>query len=422
VRIFPEGVAGLVGSDEGWLSPGGPAAVRNSPRAGEAPATSSKQTENRIRSNAASAKFASLDHSGPAMSGARIKTTPTEASDMANPTYPLSTPARRRMLKLAFGGGLAASVPLSGVGAQTSGTTAPPPRLPAAEPAEPIVDARFPHEIAPGVFIFPDKRIPLVPNIGVVVGRETALVVDCGLGPASAEGVLATARRLAPGRRLVLTITHAHPEHGFGAQAFRSDARIWYNRAQADYLSRAGNRLLEGFRTAVLPPGHRHLLSSVELVPPEQTYDGDRATLDLGGRRVEFRTWGTAHSPGDQIVHLPDERIVFGGDMIEERMFPIVPLFPPLITADEMDVRRWEVALAEIARMEPRLVVPGHGNIGGPEVVTAVLDYFREVRGLVEGGGVTGAALEERVRASRPTWEQSQFIAPTIRYFSSERR
>jgi glyoxylase-like metal-dependent hydrolase (beta-lactamase superfamily II) len=102
-------------------------------------------------------------------------------------------------------------------------------------------------------------------------------------------------------------------------------------------------------------------------------------------------------------------------------MFPIVPLFPPMITADDMDVRTWEVVLAEMARMEPRLVVPGHGNIGGPELVTAVLEYFREVRSLVERGGITGAALEERVKAVHPTWEQSQFISPTIRYFSARR-
>lgn len=102
-------------------------------------------------------------------------------------------------------------------------------------------------------------------------------------------------------------------------------------------------------------------------------------------------------------------------------MFPIVPLFPPMITADDMDVRRWEVVLAEIIRMEPRLLVPGHGNLGGPEIATAVLEYFREVRSLVEHGGTTGAALEERVRAAHPSWEQSQFISPKIRYFSTGR-
>jgi glyoxylase-like metal-dependent hydrolase (beta-lactamase superfamily II) len=284
-----------------------------------------------------------------------------------------------------------------------------------------VVDARFPAEMAPGVFVLPDKRIPLVPNIGIVVGRDTALVVDCGLGIESAEAVLALTRRLAPGRQIVLTVTHAHPEHGFGAQVFKQDARIAYNRAQAEYFARSGATLLEGFRAGILPSEQKHLLDGVVITPPHDTYEGARATLDLGGRVVEFRTWGTAHSPGDQIVHLPQERIVFAGDLLEERMFPIIPLFPPMITAADMDIARWEVVLADILRVEPRLIVPGHGNLGGPEIATDVLGYFGRVRGLVRTSGGSTDGLQERIRAQHPTWENSQFIAPAVRYFSQER-
>ena len=339
------------------------------------------------------------------------------------------TPDRRDVLKLSLGGALAAAVPATA--AAQEGASAPP-RPPVPAPAEMapsvfvlpdrrVVDARFPAEMAPGVFVLPDKRIPLVPNIGIVVGRDTALVVDCGLGVESAEAVLALTRRLAPGRRIVLTVTHAHPEHGFGAQVLSRDARITYNRAQADYFARSGATLLDGFRTGILPPEQKHLLDGVVITPPHDTYDGDRATLDLGGRMVEFRTWGTAHSPGDQIVHLADERIVFAGDLLEERMFPIVPLFPPMITAADMDVARWEVVLADILRLEPRLIVPGHGNLGGPEIAADVLGYFGQVRALVRAAGGSSNGLEERIRAQYLTWENSQFIGPALRYFSQER-
>lgn len=330
---------------------------------------------------------------------------------------------RRRMLGVSLHGGLAALAPSAVARAQGTAAAPPPapPRPAVPEPAMPVVDARFPAEMAPGVFVLPDKRIPLVPNVGIVVGQEAVLVVDCGLGLESAEDVLALARRLAPGRRIVLTVTHAHPEHGFGAQVFKRDARVFYNRAQADYLARAGATLLDGFRGFVLPPGQRHLLDGVVLDPPDEAYDGDRATLDLGGRRVEFRTWGTAHSPGDQVVWLTEERIVFAGDLIEERMFPIVPLFPPMIAADDIDVARWEAALADVLRLVPRLVVPGHGGLGGPEIAEDVLGYFREVRAMVRAAGGAGGGLEERIRARHPTWEGSQFVAPAVQYFARTR-
>ncbi|WP_207483229.1 MBL fold metallo-hydrolase [Arenibaculum pallidiluteum] len=328
--------------------------------------------------------------------------------------------ARRRLLKAALLGGLAAAAPPVGAMAQDRNQRQDPApaTLPAPARPMPVVDARFPAEMAPGVFVLPDKRIPLVPNIGIVVGRDSVLVVDCGLGIGSAEEVLALARRLAPGRRIVLTVTHAHPEHGFGAQVFKPDARIYYNAAQRDHLLRSARTLLDGFRAVVLPPAQRHLLDGIAPPPPDQTYDGSRATLDLGGRIVEFRTWGTAHSPGDQIVLLPEERIVFAGDLIEERMFPIVPFFPPMIGAGDIDLARWETTLADILSLQPRLIVPGHGNLGGPEIAEGLLGYFRELRAMLRAAGQPGPGLEASIRARYPTWENAEYIAPATRYLS----
>ena len=259
---------------------------------------------------------------------------------------------RRGFLKLSLCGGLAALTTADVAKADEPANTQVQVRPTVPDPVMPIVDARFPAEMAPGVFILPDKRISLVPNIGIIVGRDLVLVVDCGLGPESGESVIKLARQLAPGRGIVLTVTHAHPEHGFGAQAFKPDARIYYNAAQRDYFARSNATLLNGFRIG-LPAAQKHLLDGVVFTPPDQIYDGNSATLDLGGRSVEFRTWGTAHSPGDQIIHLPEERIVFIGDLIEERMFPIVPLYPPMILANDIDVARWEVALNDVLALQP---------------------------------------------------------------------
>jgi glyoxylase-like metal-dependent hydrolase (beta-lactamase superfamily II) len=111
-----------------------------------------------------------------------------------------------------------------------------------------LVDARFPCEIAEDVWVIPDRRTFLVPNIGIVVGKEAALVIDCGLGPGCGEDVVKAAERVAPGRKLILTQTHAHPEHAFGAVAFKNRAQIFLNRQQNDYLVRIGPTMLQLFR------------------------------------------------------------------------------------------------------------------------------------------------------------------------------
>lgn len=130
--------------------------------------------------------------------------------------------------------------------------------------------------------------------------------------------MLQAAKRIAPGREFILTVTHAHPAHGFGAQVFLNDGKIYYNTLQKEYFARAGKTYLDVFRNGFVPPQYVSVLDDIKLTPPTETYDGGVAKIDLGGRIVELRNWGTAHSPGDQIAYLPEEGIIFPGDLIEE--------------------------------------------------------------------------------------------------------
>src|SRR2546421_13083673 len=107
----------------------------------------------------------------------------------------------------------------SRVASSGSGSTGQPALQDMSNAPPPIVRGE-PVEVSDGVFVIPDNRVELVPNVGIVVGTQAALVIDTGLGPRNGAYVLEQARRLAPERRLYLTITHFHPEHGFGAQAF----------------------------------------------------------------------------------------------------------------------------------------------------------------------------------------------------------
>jgi len=335
---------------------------------------------------------------------------PSEAA--APPPGPLPWP-RRVFLRLG-GAGLLGSLPLWAAAHAPAAAVAP---VAVAQPPLPIVDARFPCRIADGVWLVPDKRIPLVPNIGIVEGSKKVLVIDCGLTAESGRRVLAAARAIAGRRELVLTITHAHPEHTFGAQAFKGQAHIYYNQLQRDYLARVGGKLLAGFRP-LLPPGGASLLDDITITLADEVYAGPHAVLDLGGRRVEFRTWGIAHSPGDQVISIPDQNLTFVGDLIEERMFPIVPLFPPLIEAADINLRTWETILADLVAQKPRLLVPGHGNLGGPEIAQQVRDYFADLRQTVATHATGIEQLEPVVRGQRPTWERSEYIAPALRYLA----
>jgi len=154
-------------------------------------------------------------------------------------------------------------------------------------------------QIAPRVHVIPDQRIEFVPNAGIVVGERAALVIETAMGAANGERVLREARRLAGERPLLLTTTHFHPEHAFGAQAFVGSATYICNRAQAEELAAKGREYVEMF--SGFGPALEELLRDVELVAPQVVY-GDEASVDLGGIVVELRHFGTAHTRGDQVA------------------------------------------------------------------------------------------------------------------------
>ena len=277
-------------------------------------------------------------------------------------------------------------------------------------------------EIATGVFVIPDNRVPLVPNIGIVVGKDAALVVDTGMGPGNGRKVLEAARRVAGSRRLILTVTHFHPEHGLGAQVFKGAARIFYNRAQREELRAKGEGYLGMFRG--FGPGVAAALDGTTIVMPDEVYDGASTELDLGGRKVELRTWGLAHTAGDQVVWLPAERILFTGDLAEERIFPIFPWFPP--NDADLDAARWAKILDELDGWKPDIVVPGHGSIGGPEILRAVRAYMLGLGRRVAAERKSGkdadkivAELAPKIRAEHPDWDAPEWIDFAIRYYAS---
>ncbi|MBA3946850.1 MAG: MBL fold metallo-hydrolase [Herpetosiphonaceae bacterium] len=272
----------------------------------------------------------------------------------------------------------------------------------------PLVNGR-PVEVADGVFVIPDGRVPLVPNIGVIVGDRAALVVDSGLGPQNGAAAHRIARTLAGDRPLFLTLTHFHPEHGFGAQAFR-DATIVYNRTQHDEFRQKATGYLAQFRG--LSAAVAEQLEGVTFVDPHVVYDGG-ADLDLGGKLVQLRTWGRAHSRGDQVVFLPAERVLFTGDLVENRFYPIFPFLPPYDV--DVDGNNWITVVAELQRLDLSIVVPGHGEVGDTgllDVTHEYLTFFRsETKRLAAAGKNADhivATITPQLHTRYPDWDTSE--------------
>jgi glyoxylase-like metal-dependent hydrolase (beta-lactamase superfamily II) len=283
----------------------------------------------------------------------------------------------------------------------------------------PMVPAGKTVQIAEQVYVIPDQRVSLVPNIGIVVGDAGVLVVDTGMGPANAEIVLAEVRKITDKPIRYLVSTHFHPEHNFGAQAFPDDTVIIYATAQYEDLKNKGAMYRDWF-IDMFGDDVRALLEPVEIVPPDVTFER-KAEINLGDRLIELHFLGKpAHTGGDTVIYLPDAKIIFTGGLTPNRFFPIMP-------DPDSSGAGWIASLEQLQQMDIETVVPGHGEIADVQLIAQVKDYLTSLRARVEQLRAADqsleqiqAALEPEFEANYSDWEETDWISMAVERFYTE--
>ena len=132
--------------------------------------------------------------------------------------------------------------------------------------------------------------------------------------------------------------------------------------AGAERRARRGRRAVPQLLRRVRVRRHR-------AAPPTRTFDG-RLDLDVGGRDVELIEVGPAHTAGDTIVHVPDAKTVYTGDILFIGGTPIVWAGP---------LSNWIAACDLMLGLDVDIVVPGHGPVTDKAGVAAVRDYLAYV-------------------------------------------
>jgi glyoxylase-like metal-dependent hydrolase (beta-lactamase superfamily II) len=182
----------------------------------------------------------------------------------------------------------------------------------------------------------------------------------------------------APARRVVNT--HENGDHCWGNQLF-AEAEIIGHRLCAEGMRRQDPALFEALRTAqasedpAVAAFARRMadwnFSGIEITPPTTLIE-ERLELDLDGIVAHLLYTGPAHTLGDVIVHLPNERVVFTGDILFRLCTPI---------GWEGSYAKWFDALDRIVALDPEVIVPGHGpicGVEGPKEMKAYLEYVRQ--------------------------------------------
>jgi glyoxylase-like metal-dependent hydrolase (beta-lactamase superfamily II) len=282
-------------------------------------------------------------------------------------------------------------------------------------------------------------------NTGVIVTGDGVFVVDACYLPSRAKADIALIRSVTDRPVRYVAYTHWHFDHNNGGSAYKDafpgvtivserQTRDWIaiNSAYWSHMSsapgsarRAALAALEQEAASGRDSSGRALsddekrqrgravrqrtaelaeLASLRVVPPDLVFDG-ALTLWLGGRRIELQDRGRANSPHDVTIYLPQDSVLFTGDIVVQSPLPYVGASWPV---------PWIQVLEQLERMPTRAIVPGHGP------VMRDWTYPRQVRRLLESAtsrvgamAVQGRTLDQvqdsvsldDVRAATPVWQ-----------------
>ena len=271
-------------------------------------------------------------------------------------------------------------------------------------PAPPVVKEGTTVKVSQHVYLIPDEKAAMVPNVGIIVGSKATLVVDPGMGVRSGEVVLREARKISKNAELYIVNTHFHPEHTTGEAAFPASAKVVRAVAQQQDVDEMGLKWVGNFSSR--SPVIADVLTGIDgFRVPSELFEKEK-TLDLGGVRVRVMRLGPGHTRGDTVVFVEGDRVLFSGDLAMKQLFPA-------FATPQSRSRSWLASLDQLSALKPRTVIGAHYPVTDASVIDEYRDYLKALQARVaevKRQGKTSDETAEQLRAEfhakYPDWSQ----------------
>jgi cyclase len=264
------------------------------------------------------------------------------------------------------------------------------------------------HEVAEGVFAYVQPEGGwCVSNAGVIVSGESAALVDTAATEARARQLREHVSAVASAAPSVLVNTHSHGDHTFGNFVFPEATVVAHVQARRE-MAQAGLHLTELWSGVIW--------GEIELSLPELTYR-EAMTLHVGELTVELMHLGPGHTTNDTVVWLPEQRVLFTGDIVMSGVTPFCPLGS---VAGSLRV------IERLRGFGAATMVTGHGQVTGAEVFDVTERYLRWLQALAKSGIAAGLAPRDVARETdlgefADLLEPERLIPNLHRAFAEER-
>lgn len=266
-------------------------------------------------------------------------------------------------------------------------------------------------KVSEHVWVIPDDHVPMVPNVGIIVGKKAILVIDTGLGPKNAQTILREVDKVAKRPEMYLVTTHFHPEHAGGGSAFPTNTKFILSRIQQQDLDELGMGMMETF--SKISPVHAELLKDVKFRKADVVFDREY-TIHLGGVDVNLYSYGSTHTRGDTLAFVKQDRVLFAGDIVMNHTFMAFGKFS--------SVSAWIDVLNKIDRLKAVKIVPSHGSMGDGSlagqqrgVLQALQARVRELKGQGKTAEEAVPLITTEFQAKYPDWTTPARLAPAVR-------
>ena len=229
------------------------------------------------------------------------------------------------------------------------------------------------------------------PNSGVIIGDDAVMVIDTQATPVMAQDVIRRIREVTDKPIQYVVLSHYHAVRVLGASAYQAQHII----ASQDTRDLIVERGAQDMKSEI--ERFPRLFRAVETIPgltwPTITFKGEM-TLWLGSLEVKLMQVGRGHTKGDTIVWLPQQKILFSGDLVEFEATPY---------AGDAYFTDWPQTLDNLAAMKPSALVPGRGAaLTTPERVQAGLagtrSFVSDLYASVKAGAAAGKDLRNIYR------------------------
>jgi glyoxylase-like metal-dependent hydrolase (beta-lactamase superfamily II) len=226
-------------------------------------------------------------------------------------------------------------------------------------------------------------------NVGLVLGRGEAMIIDTRSTYGQAREIVSNVREVTRDQVTVVVDTHGHFDHAYGNHVFRP-ATIWGHERCVAFMERTGEA--RKARIALDEPSLAGQLEEIVIDPPDRTFE-HATSIEVGGRQVDLAYLGRGHTDHDIVVTVPGTDVVWAGDLMENGA---VPFYGDGYPMDWVATAR---AVADLVDPHTGVIVPGHGDHAGRTFADAQATSIAALAALARRVHDAELALDDAVAA-----------------------